>query len=96
MFKRWLAIVGAVILIVFTSRLLWGGGGGGDENPWHATTGGGGTVTSSNTGSTTTSTRTATPLKRIFIVRPAPMGGFYLMRIDLPSDRSAKTVAGAQ
>jgi hypothetical protein len=95
MFKRWLAMLGAVVLIVGTFQLLWGGGGGGDENPWHEATGSG-TITPSGTGSATFDSRTVTPLRRIFIVRPAPMGGFYLIRVNLPSNGSAKTAAGAK
>jgi len=97
MFKRWLAILGAVVLIVCTFQLLWGGGGNeGDEYPWGNATGGGGTGSTGGTGSAAVNSRTGSPLRQIFIVRPAPMGGFYLIRINLPSGVSAKTDAGVK
>ena len=96
MFKKWLTVLGAVVLIVCTSRLLWGGGGGGEENPWHGASGGGGgtsTTVSSNTG---TNRSASNRLTRIFIVRPAPMGGFYIVRLNLNSDAPGKAAAGTK
>ncbi|MGE5692369.1 MAG: hypothetical protein ACM3YF_01150 [Candidatus Zixiibacteriota bacterium] len=96
MFKKWLAVLGMVVLVVCTFQLLWGGGdGGGEENPWHqATSGGGSTVTSNGSGSTTSNSQTVSQLKQVYIVRLAPMGGFYVIRVSLPTDVSAKTAAG--
>ncbi len=98
MFKRWLAILGAVVLIACSFQLLWGGGGNGDgeEYPWGTATGGGGTGSTGGTGNAAIGSRTSSPLKQIFIVRPAPMGGFYLIRVSLPSGASAKTDAGVK
>ncbi|MCI0331533.1 MAG: hypothetical protein L0196_11430 [candidate division Zixibacteria bacterium] len=93
MFKKWLAVLGAVVLLVCTSQLLWGGGGGGDDHPWNEATGSSGT---SSSVTSTVNTQAGYPLTRIYIVRPAPMGGFYLIRISLPSDASAKTAAGVK
>ena len=95
MFKKWLAVLGAVVFVVCTFSLLWGAGGGGDEYPWHGTTGGSGTG-STKVSSSSKTTQTSNALTRIYIVRPAPMGGFYLIRISLPSGASAKTAAGAK
>jgi hypothetical protein len=93
MFKRWLAILGAVVLIVGTSQVLWGGGG--EEYPWGNVKGGGSGNTGSS-GTATTITSSGSPLRRIFIVRPAPMGGFYFVPLSLPVDISAKTTAGGK
>lgn len=97
MFKKWLAVLGAVVLIVCTSQLLWGtgGSGGGDEHPWNEATGGG-SGGRSITGTSTGGTPTVTPLKSVFILRPAPMGGFYIVRVNLPSNGSAKPVTGGK
>ncbi len=91
MIKKWLAILGVVVLIVCTFQLLWGtgGSGSGEEYPWGSVAGGG---NNSGTGNTAINTRTSSPLRQIYIVRPAPMGGFYLIRVSLPSDASAKAV----
>jgi len=97
MIKKWLAILGAVVLLAGAVQLLWASGGdketGGDEHPWNGVTGGSGTSTLV---SPTVNTQSNSPLTRIYIVRPAPMGGFYLIRISLPSGASAKTAAGAK
>ena len=95
MFKKWLAILGAVVLLVCTSQLLWGGNGDddGEEYPWEQNSGGGGTGHTGGTGNASAQSNSSSPLKRIFIVRPAPMGGFYIMRIDLPSGASTKRTA---
>ena len=92
MLKRWLAVLGVVVLIVCTFQLLWGVSisSDGDEYPWHGANGGGGTGTISSTANT----QIGYPLTRIYIVRPAPMGGFYLIRINLSSGASVKTAAG--
>ena len=96
MFKKWLAILGAVVLMVCSFQLLWGVGGDGDENPWHGATGSGGTVTTKGTGSAAVNSRASSALIRVFIVRPAPMGGFYLIPVSLPSDAFEKTAAGGK
>lgn len=96
MFKRWLAILGAVVLIACSFQLLWGGGGNeGEEYPWGSVRGTG-TTSTVGTGGATVNSRTGFPLTRMYIVRPAPMGGFYLIRVSLPSGASAKTAAGVK
>jgi hypothetical protein len=96
MFKKRLAILGAVLLVVFTSQLLWGGGenGSGEEHPWGQNTGG--TGNTGNVGNSTSSSSTVSSFTQIFIVRPAPMGGFYILRVSLPSGASAKMDAGGK
>ncbi|HXF49791.1 MAG TPA: hypothetical protein VNL73_10275 [Verrucomicrobiae bacterium] len=94
MFKRWLAVLGTVVLLVCTFQLLWGGGGG-EEYPWgNSNMGEGETGGTGNSRSSASSSSTVSPAKSIFIVRPAPMGGYYIVRVNLPSDGSAKPVTG--
>lgn len=94
MFKKLLAVLGAVVLIVCTSQLLWGGGGG-EEYPWGNSSIGNGGTGGSTVGSEA-NTRTGLPISRIYIVRPAPMGGFYIIRVSLASGASAKTTTGGK
>ncbi len=93
MFKKWLAILGAVVLVACAVPLLWATGGGGpvDEYPWGANNDGTG-----GTSGVTVQPPINNPLTRIYIVRRAPMGGFYLMRISLPACASGKAAAGAK
>lgn len=94
MFKKWLAILGAVVLVACAVPLLWASGGGGgpvDEYPWGANNDGTG-----GTSSVTVQPPTSYPLTRIYIVRRAPMGGFYLVRISLSPNGSTKATAGAK
>ncbi|MGH8004808.1 MAG: hypothetical protein ACRECJ_08810, partial [Limisphaerales bacterium] len=62
--------------------------------PWHEATGGGGTT--GTTVSSNPSIQTGNASTRIYIVRPAPMGGFYLIRVNLPAGASEKTAAGVK
>jgi hypothetical protein len=93
MFKKWLAILGAVVLVACAVSTLWAIGGGGpvEEHPWGENTGGTG-----GTSGVTVQPPISNPLTRIYIVWPAPMGGFYLMRISLPSGAPEKTAAVAK
>ncbi|MCI0406811.1 MAG: hypothetical protein L0Z48_06245 [candidate division Zixibacteria bacterium] len=93
MFKKWLAILAAVVLAACAVQLLWAAGGGGtvEEHPW-----GTNNNETGSTGSGTVQPTTGYPLTRICIVRPAPMGGFYLMWISLPAGASEKASAGAK
>lgn len=93
MFKKWLAIFGAAVLVLFAIQMLWATGGGStDDHPWNGATGG----TTGGTTTTTVSAHIVYPLTCIYIVRPAPTGGFYIMRISLPSGATAKPAAGAK
>ena len=95
MIKKWLVILGAVVLFTCSFQLLWGSGNEGEEYPW-GNAKGSGTASTANTGSSAVNSRTGAPLTRIFIVQPAPMGGFYLIRVSLPSNGSAKTAASVK
>jgi|GEM_PF-4421620 len=97
MFKKWLAVLVTVVLFVCTFQLLWGtGGSGGEEHPWNQADGGSETGGTGNVTSSASSSLTVAPLKSVFIVRPAPMGGFYIVRVSLPSDASVKTAGGGK
>lgn len=94
MLKKWLAVLGAMILVFFAIQLLWAGGGqgSGDEHPWVGATGSG---TSSTVGPALRS-GAEVPGIRIYLVQPAPMGGFYLLRVNLSSGTSAKASVGVK
>ncbi len=94
MFKKWLAVFGAAVVVLFSIQVLWATNGGGttDEHPWSGVVGG--TTGGSNTASV--NTHTVYPMTWIYVVRPAPTGGFYLMRINLFSGVTAKPAAGAK
>lgn len=87
--KKWLAVLGAVLLVASLFQLLWAGEPiiTTDEHPWVGITPPGG-------GSGTAVNPPRKLVNSFYLVRVAPTGGFYVVKISWPTPQ-VKTTDGA-
>ncbi len=87
--KKWLATLGAILIVLFSTALLWAGPPGEldprkplDEGSWNGYCGSG--------------SGTAQPPKETYnyyLLRFSPVGGFYLIRVSSPVAKASAPTA---